>query len=422
MLFSQQTPSLHPLCAGCHQPEPNVIMGVLDSVSIRGRIIQLDLNTHKEIIKYEDSVAIKNIGSIHEMEALKGKAFRIDYTVKKNEKFATTITRFDVLKTIKPEDKLTKEDFKKLIAERKDLVIVDTRPLPRYEEGHIPGAIVIPAAAFDKNTDKLPKEKERPLVFYCVGGCSSPLAAVKAKALGYTNVKVYIGGIPDWIQTEYTHVTPKWLRDSIEKDIPHVLIDTRSKDAVEKGHIKGTVSITYDELEGRKNMFPKQKLAPVVFYGDKAMESAAKVISWGYKGAKVLPVSFEAWQSAGNPVNTGAAKTAISYIPKSKPGTILIEEFKKIAKSIPPDTVIVDVRDRDEYKAGHIKGAINIPVDELADRVSEIPRDKKVLLQCTSGLRAEMAYHILIEKGLTNALCLDAHIFIDADGNFTIME
>jgi rhodanese-related sulfurtransferase len=420
--FAQQAkPSLHPLCAGCHKPEPGVLMGLLDSVSYKAENIQLDLAAAKEIVRFDESTKVKNMDSIEDMKKYKGKAFTINFVEKKGKRVATDITRFDILKTIKSEDKLSKDDFKKLIAEKKDLVIVDARPVPRYEEGHIPGAIVIPAAAFDKMTGKLPKEKDRPMVFYCVGGCSSPLAAVKAKSLGYTNVKVYIGGFPDWIQTEITNITPSWLKIAIEKDIPHVLVDTRSNDAVEKGHIKGAVAIGVDALDSAKDKFPQHKMATIVFYGDKAHDAAKKAISWGYKGARVLPMSFDAWKTAGNPVSSGPAKTAINYVPKPKPGTVLPSDFKKIAASLPPDVVIIDVRDADEYAAAHVKGSKNIPLDSLSERLSEIPKDKRLVLYCDTGLRAEMGYHLLKEKGFQVA-CLDSTIKIDKTGTFSIQE
>ncbi|MDI6801604.1 MAG: rhodanese-like domain-containing protein [Thermodesulfovibrionales bacterium] len=396
-------------------------MGLLDSVSYQAETIQLDLAVAKEIVKFDDSTKVKNMGSIEDMNKYKGKAFQINFVEKKGKKVATNITRFDILKTIKPEDKLSKEDFKKLIAERKDLVIVDARPVPRYEEGHIPGAIVIPAAAFEKMTDKLPKEKDRTMVFYCVGGCSSPLAAVKAKSLGYTNVKVYIGGFPDWIQTETTNITPSWLKTAIEKDIPHVLVDTRPKDAVEKGHIKGAVAVAVNELDSMKDKFPQHKMAPIVFYGERAEDAAKKAISWGYKGTRLLPMSFEAWKAAGNPISSGPAKTAIVYVPKPKPGTVLPSDFKKIAANLPPDVIIIDVRDADEYATGHVKGSKNIPLDELADRFAEIPKDKRLVLYCDTGLRAEMGYHLLKENGFQVA-CLDSTIKIDKTGTFSIQE
>ncbi|MFA5354987.1 MAG: rhodanese-like domain-containing protein, partial [Thermodesulfovibrionales bacterium] len=219
--FGEQKPSLAPLCAGCHNPEPNMLMGTLDNISYKAGTIQLDLTSHKEIVKFDDATKVKNVENMEEMKKFKGKAFRIDFIEKKGEKVATLLTRFDVLKTLKPEDKISKEEFKKLRAEQKNLTVVDVRPLPRYEEGHVPGAIVIPAAAFDKHTDKLPKDKNTPLVFYCVGGCSSPLAAVKAKSLGYTSVKVYVGGMPEWVQTEYVLIKPVYLKNAIEQDVSH---------------------------------------------------------------------------------------------------------------------------------------------------------------------------------------------------------
>ena len=51
-------------------------------------------------------------------------------------------------------------------------------------------------------------------------------------------------------------------------------------------------------------------------------------------------------------------------------------------------SVIVDVREVREYSNGHIKGAINIPLSQLRDRVLEIPRDQPVYLHCRTGQRS----------------------------------
>ena len=53
---------------------------------------------------------------------------------------------------------------------RQDVMIVDSRPAARkYDKGHIPTAISIPHSQFDKMTDKLPKDKNALLIFYCGG-------------------------------------------------------------------------------------------------------------------------------------------------------------------------------------------------------------------------------------------------------------
>jgi rhodanese-related sulfurtransferase len=59
------------------------------------------------------------------------------------------------------------------------------------------------------------------------------------------------------------------------------------------------------------------------------------------------------------------------------------------------DTIVIDVRREDEYLAGHVKGALAIPVDDVLARIDELPSDKKLLFICAlgvrSGLGAEMA-------------------------------
>jgi rhodanese-related sulfurtransferase len=412
-------PTLAPLCAGCHKPEPGVLMGLLDSIAVKSQTLQLDLTSHKEVVKFTDATKLVNVASYEDMRAYKGKAFTIRFTEAKNDKVAAQITRFDVLKAIKPEDKLSKDELKKLMAEKKDLVIIDARPVPRYEEGHLPGAIVIPAAVLEKQAEKLPKEKDRTLVFYCMGGCSSPLAAVKAKSLGYTNVKVYTGGMPDWVQTEYTIVSPDFVKNAIAQDIPHVLIDTRPATVAEKGHIRGAISITPDKLDSFKDQFPKQKGAPIILYDNGSTDMAKKIVGWGYKGVKVLPLSFADWKTAGNPVAACPLATKIAFVPKPRPGTMSYEEFKQIAGALPSDTVLIDVRNADEFADGHVKGAINVPVDDMKERLADLPKDRKIVLYCTTGIRAEMGYTILKEAGY-NASCLDASMNLEKDGTFAL--
>lgn len=88
--------------------------------------------------------------------------------------------------------------IKKLVAKPGKTVIIDTRPGRKFKKGAVPGAINIPATRFD--LAKLPEEKKTPLIFYCGGfKCKLSLkAATKAKAAGYTNVKLYQAGYPAW--------------------------------------------------------------------------------------------------------------------------------------------------------------------------------------------------------------------------------
>lgn len=60
---------------------------------------------------------------------------------------------------------------------------------------------------------------------------------------------------------------------------------------------------------------------------------------------------------------------------------------------------LVDVRTDDEFRAGHVQGARNIPVHEIEQRMSEIPKDRKVVVYCRSGGRSASAAAALQRRG-----------------------
>ena len=64
-----------------------------------------------------------------------------------------------------------------------------------------------------------------------------------------------------------------------------------------------------------------------------------------------------------------------------------------------PNAVLVDVRERDEYSAGHIPGAANAPLSEIA--AAEFPKDKMLFLYCLRGTRSKRAAAILKKRGYT---------------------
>ena len=63
------------------------------------------------------------------------------------------------------------------------------------------------------------------------------------------------------------------------------------------------------------------------------------------------------------------------------------------------DVAIVDVRRTDEYEAGHVKGAIFIPVDDILGRIDELPAEKKLLFICAQGARSGLACEMAAAMG-----------------------
>lgn len=76
--------------------------------------------------------------------------------------------------------------------------------------------------------------------------------------------------------------------------------------------------------------------------------------------------------------------------------------FKDAAEA--SDALVIDVRQPDEYAEGHIPGAVNIPLRELAANVDKIPTDRQVFVYCQSGYRAGLAISSLRMMGYDNAL------------------
>ena len=66
------------------------------------------------------------------------------------------------------------------------------------------------------------------------------------------------------------------------------------------------------------------------------------------------------------------------------------------------DVVILDVREQSEYDAGHIPGVTLIPLNDVPNRLSEIPKDKPVIVTCRSGNRSGQATDFLRQQGYTN--------------------
>jgi rhodanese-related sulfurtransferase len=75
-------------------------------------------------------------------------------------------------------------------------------------------------------------------------------------------------------------------------------------------------------------------------------------------------------------------------------------------KSIKSGDVLVDVRRPDEFDAGHIPGAVNIPVDDLRQRLRELDASQNIYIYCEAGLRGYLAQRILRQHGFENVLNL----------------
>ena len=73
--------------------------------------------------------------------------------------------------------------------------------------------------------------------------------------------------------------------------------------------------------------------------------------------------------------------------------------------------LVIDVRQPEEYSAGHIAGSKLIPLGELGKRVSELPKDKEIICVCASGSRSRSATKLLVNAGY-NAFDMQGGMFM----------
>ena len=100
------------------------------------------------------------------------------------------------------------------------------------------------------------------------------------------------------------------------------------------------------------------------------------------------------YSSAKDPVNMAGFVAQNSLAGLSH--LITWNEFEQLDKD---DYILVDVRTENEYKKGHVDGAINIPVDELRERLHELDRSKTIVVYCRVGYRGYIADRILSQNG-----------------------
>ena len=74
-------------------------------------------------------------------------------------------------------------------------------------------------------------------------------------------------------------------------------------------------------------------------------------------------------------------------------------EIEGVPDPLPEGLVVLDVREDDEWSAGHIDGAVHIPLMELPQRLDELPTDDQLLVVCHVGARSAQAVQYLLAQG-----------------------
>jgi len=312
---------------------------------------------------------------------------------------------------------------------RDDVVVIDSRPDRKYNAGYISPALNIPDRQFDKMAAMLPADKSQMLIFYC-GGVKCPLShksAFKAEKLGYTNIKVYAAGYPDWIKNGgLGSVSAAHVKKLVDKGAVTV-VDSRPARKFGKGHVPGAINIPDRQFDKMAAQLPPARDAALVFYcgGYKcplSSKSAMKAVGLGYGNVKTYQAGYPDWVKAYGKMDMAAASSGKLVIETGdEPDTISFESFRNIVKNSPDDVYIIDVRDLVEFKTGSFPTAIHMSVDEVEEKVAELPTDKPMIFVCSTGARSGEAYDIVkMAREELKAYFLDASVTHAKDGTYKL--
>ena len=99
-----------------------------------------------------------------------------------------------------------------------------------------------------------------------------------------------------------------------------------------------------------------------------------------------------------------------------------LEELKRQIESKPGNLIILDVREKDAYKEGHIPGAVNIPRGQLELRINDILPDptQRILVYCDLGKISTLAAAMLQDMGFRRAIALDGGIRMWREANYPL--
>lgn len=347
---------------------------------------------------------------------------------------------------------ISAEDVGTALIERTP-VLLDVREANEYAEGHIEGSFNVPIRELGKNLNLLP-DLNAEIIVICKGGGRAMLAQSSLNVLGYVNAKTMKGGFNAWVGEEFPVSTEPFVPEAgtapefdadllaavdgylsslpegyglvsvtalaeelAEKEL--VLIDVRSEtEWNEQGYIAGAQHIWIDEFMAHQDMWPADKNTEIVIYCASSYRGgiAMTILKlMGYANVRNVTGGFNAWVAEGLPFEGGmpAAEFDLpTYLTDYVAG--LPENYN--ALRVPDleaelaaggDLFLLDVRSPDEYAEGHIEGAVNVPIETVADNLAMLPAlDANIVVYCGSGHRSAIIMEVLNLLGYTNVRSL----------------
>ena len=175
-----------------------------------------------------------------------------------------------------------------------------------------------------------------------------------------------------------------------------LLLDLRSPASHAVAHAPGSLSIPLAASFGTWLGWvvePDRPLVLVLDHPDDWNDAARQALRIGAEGSLVghLRGGFGTWADGGGPLESNGRLTVDELAARLAAGG-------RTGRGA-ADNLVIDVRQADEYAAGHIPGSLHLTAGSLPDRLDELPRDRPIVTICASGVRASIAASLLKSAG-----------------------
>jgi rhodanese-related sulfurtransferase len=280
----------------------------------------------------------------------------------------------------------------------KGVLLFDSRSRQEWDEARLFGAVL---STTPQELRRIPVEqgKGKDIVFY--GASASDLRPFNdARQLleeGYS-VRVFAGGVKEWrSKGQAVHVSPSHVANLLRVGAGLRVIDLRDP-PVPGNQLQGAEVLPVSKLTRSAVFLPERSFQlPLYLYGEEQELATAvvKLAQWGYHNDGPIAVLDPSWKEWFGKHQQGGYRSGA--LPA---GEISYDEFRALWSGKDGfRAVLLNVkpkRDRD------VPGEIHIPLEVLPERLSELSRDKEIIIYCSVGLRSAVAQQILRQNGFSS--------------------
>ncbi len=202
---------------------------------------------------------------------------------------------------------------------------------------------------------------------------------------------------------EYPRISAKELAERLKNKENIFILDVRTADEYQMEHIVDSASAPLEELNKKEIDAAIDAVIVILGSGSDQSDQAAEIMEIkGFQNLLVLSGGLTAWKN-----NNGQAVSwgdPTSFVNQSKVTFISLEDAKKALDEKKP-VYFLDVRPADQFSS-HISGAVNIPLNELEKRRSELPLGKEIIVYGATELESFQAGVKLYDLNILSALVL----------------